>query len=91
MLSFVRRVSEEPGDANKSYFVMRDVTNDKARFNRGSVELGSDQVRHDNRRHHGNTIWEDIPSVIEQGELFSGRGDPVTGVKKHYLGRVFTG
>ena len=81
VLSFVRRVSEEPGDANKSYFVMRDVTSDKARFNRVSVELGSDQVRHDNRRHPGNTIWEDIPSVIEQGEVFSGRGDPVTGEK----------
>ena len=81
IIDFVERVLAEAPDAKKSYFVLRDVTTARAGFNRVSVELASDQVRHDARRHPGNTIWEEIPDVIEQGEVYSGRGDPVTGEK----------
>lgn len=61
--AFVERVLAETPDAKKSYFVLRDVTTSRAGFNRVSVELASDQVRHDARRHPGNTIWEEIPDV----------------------------
>ena len=79
--AFVNRVLAEAPDAKKSYFVLRDVTAPRAGFNRVSVELASDQVRHDTNRHPDNTIWGEIPDVIERGEVFSGRSDPVTGEK----------